>query len=132
MAQEGRSMEPREAPRTGYASDAEIVLPGRGLQYGGRITDLNAQGCLIETKCRLEPGTSVEVWMRTEGMPLRVAASLVDRREQAVEFRFNGVSGRKLGQIETLMLELAEEARRDTASRSGIAAAPRAVVSLRG
>jgi hypothetical protein len=125
-------MEPKEAPRTGYASDAEIVLPGRGLQYGGRITNLSAQGCLIETKCRLEPGTSVEVWMRTEGIPLRVAASLVDRREQGVEVRFNGVSGRKLGQIEALVLEIAEEARRVAASRTGIAAAPRAVISLRG
>jgi hypothetical protein len=90
----------------GSASDAEIVLPGRGLQYQGQIADLSAQGCLIQTKCRLEPGTLVEVWMRTEGMPLRVAASLVERQERGVQFLFQPMPARKLAQIEALRSEL--------------------------
>jgi hypothetical protein len=94
------------APRMGSASDAEIVLPGRGLQYQGQIADLSAQGCLIQTKCRLEPGTLVEVWMRTEGMPLRVAASLVERQERGVQFLFQPMPARKLAQIEALRTEL--------------------------
>jgi len=104
-------MEPREAPRLGRASDAEIVLPGRGLQYGGRIASLAAEGCVIETKCRLEPGTAVELWMRTEGMPLRVAASLVERDERGVAFKFQSLPARKMDQIERLIAELAAEAR---------------------
>ena len=106
MEQTANSPERRDAPRMGSASDAEIVLPGRGLQYQGQIADLNAQGCLIQTKCRLEPGTLVEVWMRTEGMPLRVAASLVERQERGVQFLFQPMPARKLAQIEALRTEL--------------------------
>lgn len=95
-----------EAPRRGTASDAEIVLPGRGLQYQGQIADLNVQGCLIETKCRLEPGTAVEVWLRTEGMPLRVAAKLVERQERGVQFAFQPMPARKAEQIAALRTEL--------------------------
>lgn len=98
-----------EAPRRGDASDAEIVLPGRGLQYHGQLTRLNGEGCLIETKCRLEPGTMVEVWMRTEGMPLRVAATLVDRSPRGVEFKFQPMPVRKLEQIDGLRRELGLE-----------------------
>jgi len=99
------------ATRELLPSDAEIVLPGRGLQYPGRIAYLSAEGCLIESSCRLEPGTTVELWMRTERMPLRLLAHLVERREAGVEFRFQQMSPRKLGQIESLKVELAAEAR---------------------
>ncbi len=104
-----QSIDSKEAPRRGTASDAEIVLPGRGLQYPGQIAALSGEGCVIETKCRLEPGTAVEVWMRTEGMPLRVAARLVERQERGVEFKFMSLPDRKLQQIQNLQSELAAE-----------------------
>ncbi|MGB9029235.1 MAG: PilZ domain-containing protein [Acidobacteriaceae bacterium] len=94
------------APRVGTASDVEIVLPGRGLQYPGQLAVLSPAGCVIQTKCRLEPGTMVEVWMRTEGMPLRVAASLVERQESGVQFLFQPMPARKQAQIEALRAEL--------------------------
>jgi hypothetical protein len=97
-----------EAPRRGTAADAEIVLPGRGLQYPGQIADLSAQGCLIETKCKLEAGTAVEVWLRTEGMPLRLAARLVERQARGVQFEFLPMPARKQEQIEHLRLELGQ------------------------
>jgi hypothetical protein len=105
------------AARETSASDAEVVLPGRGLQYEGRISYLTTEGCLIDTKCRLEPGTVVEVWMRTEGMPLRVLANLVERRDQGVEFHFHAMTNQKMDQIEILRGELAEEAARIDVSR---------------
>lgn len=98
-----------EAPRRGEASDAEIVLPGRGLQYRGQIVELTTKACLIDTKCRLEAGTMVEVWMRTEGMPLRVAATLANRTERGVEFEFQPMPARKAEQIHTLRRELGLE-----------------------
>ena len=94
------------APRRGADSDAEIVLPGRGLQYHGQIVELRAAGCVIETKCRLEPGTTVEVWLRTHGEPLRIAASLVGRQESGVRFSFGALPVRKTAQIEDLRVAL--------------------------
>ncbi len=95
--------------RESSPSDAEVVLPGRGLHYPGRIVFLSTEGCLIESKCRLEPGTTVELWMRTDHMPLRLMAHLVERREAGVEFRFHEMSLRKLDQIDSLKIELAAQ-----------------------
>lgn len=96
----------RKAPRRGTSTDAEIVLPGHGLRYTGQIAELSARGCRLRTSCRLEDGTSVEVWLRTEGMPLRVAARLVDKDAGSVRFEFQPMPGRKQDQIEGLRAEL--------------------------
>lgn len=109
MSQQRQVSVYKMAGRETSASDAEIVLPGRGLQYPGRIAYLSAEGCVIESKCRLEPGTTVEIWMRTERMPLRLLAHLVERREAGVEFRFHEMSVRKMDQIASLKAELAAE-----------------------
>lgn len=95
-----------EAPRRGSDNDAEIVLPGRGLKYDGHVAALNPKGCLIETQCRLELGTAVEVWLRTDGMPLRLAARLVDRQPTGVQFAFQPMPPRKQEQLEILRIEL--------------------------
>lgn len=95
-----------EAPRRGDASDVEIVLPGRGLQYPGQLAELTVQGCLVQTKCRMEEGTSVEVWFRTEGLPLRLAAKLVQKGERGVQFEFLPMPARKQDQLEGLRLEM--------------------------
>jgi hypothetical protein len=55
--------------------------------------------------------------MRTERMPLRVLANLVERREQGVEFHFQEMTNRKMDQIEILRGELAEEAARNEVRR---------------
>lgn len=96
----------KEAPRRGTSSDAEIVLPGRGLRYTGQIMELSARGCRLQTGCRLEDGTAVEVWLRTEGMPLRIAARLVEKSAGSARFEFEPMPGRKQDQIEGLRSEL--------------------------
>lgn len=107
-------IERRTAVRYGCAGDAEIVVPGRGLRYAGKIGNLSAGGCFIEAQCSLERGTSVEIWMNAEGQPLRVAANLLARREGGAGFRFHSLTPRKLEQIRGLVAELAEaEAARD-------------------
>ncbi len=95
-----------EAPRRGTASDVEIVLPGRGLQYPGLLAELSTQGCLIQSKCKLEAGTAVEVWLRTEGMPLRLSAKLVDKGERGLKVEFQPMPLRKQEQLEMLRIEL--------------------------
>lgn len=109
MSHEAIDAERRSSPRFACAGEAEIVLPGGGLRFTGKIRDLSIGGCFLETKCRLERGTSVEIWMCAQGMPLRMAANLIVKRECGAGFRFYGVTGRKMDMIRSLMAELAEE-----------------------
>ncbi len=96
------------APRYRCAGEAELVIPGRGLQYRGKIADLSTAGCFIETECRLERGTLAEIRMEFEGVPLRVAAYLLVRRPNGLGFRFGQLTPRKVEQIEGLIAELRE------------------------
>lgn len=114
----------RAAPRYGCAGDAEIVLPGRGLRYAGRIGDLSLSGCFIEVGCRLERGTAVEVWMNARGQPLRVAANLMVQKSSGVGLRFLAVPMRKQEQIKWLIAELAEEEAAHKAAVSGCMVGP--------
>ncbi|MGC2638968.1 MAG: PilZ domain-containing protein [Acidobacteriaceae bacterium] len=109
MSHDAIGTERRSSPRFACAGDAEIVLPGGGLRFGGKIKDLSIGGCFLETNCRLERGTGVEIWMCAKGIPLRMAANLVVKRETGVGFRFYGVTARKMDMIRSLMAELAEE-----------------------
>jgi len=95
-----------EAPRRGDSRDVEIVLPGRGLQYPGRLAALRLEDCLVETRCRLEDGTAVEIWFRTENMPLRIAARLVEKSDRGVAFQFQRMPLRKQEQLDALRTEL--------------------------
>ena len=95
-----------EAPRRGAANDVEIVLPGRGLQFHGEIVGLTSKACLVQTKCRMEDGTQVEIWFRTEGLPLRLAARLMKKGDSGVQFAFQPMPLRKQEQLEVLRIEL--------------------------
>lgn len=111
MSDAATGAERRGAQRYGCAGDAEIVVPGRGLRYAGKIGNLSLGGCFIETRCGLERGTAVEVWMNAQGQPLRVAANLVVRRTTGVGLRFLGMTDRKAQQVRALIAELADEER---------------------
>jgi hypothetical protein len=112
MSDAATAAERRTAQRYGCAGDAEIVLPGGGLRYAGKIGNLSVGGCFIEAHCDLERGTAVEVWMNAEGQPLRVAANLLVRRTSGVGLRFLGMTDRKTLLIRSLIAELAREERR--------------------
>lgn len=101
--------ERRATPRYRCAGEADLLVPGCGLVYRGRITDLSTAGCFVETECRLERGTSVEIRMSVDGVPLRLAAHLLMRRPNGLGFRFGQVTARKMEQIEWLIAELRRE-----------------------
>lgn len=109
MTEATSQREKRAARRYSCAGAADIMVPGCGLHYEGRIVDLSAGGCFIETECRLERGTAVELGMKARGFPLRLAANLVVRRAGGIGFRFHSVSARKLELIRMLIEELEEE-----------------------
>jgi hypothetical protein len=48
----------------------------------------------------------VEVWLRTEGMPLRLGARLIERQVRGVQFEFQPMPMRKQEQVEGLRREL--------------------------
>jgi hypothetical protein len=98
--------EHRGAPRCGCAGEAELAVPECGLRQRGRIADLSTAGCFVETECRLERGTSVEVRMNVEGLPLRLAACLLVCRPNGWGLRFTQLTRRKVEQIECLIAEL--------------------------
>lgn len=111
--------ERRRTPRYGCAGLAEVVAPGRGLRFPGRIANLSAEGCFLETACRLERGTSVEIWMCTQGVPLRIAAHLMVWKEDGAGFRFDPMSERKLEQIAMLIRELEDAYRAEQEGGAG-------------
>ena len=102
----GPDKERRTAPRYRCAAEAELVVPSCGLRFRGRIADLSTGGCFMETPCRLERGTSVEIRMEAEGVPLRVAAHLLACRPNGVGCRFSQLSPRKIQQLQSLIAEL--------------------------
>lgn len=101
--------ERRKLPRYGCAGQAEIVAPSCGLRFPAQIVNLSAGGCFLDTKCRLERGTHVEICMNAEGLPLRLAANLLAWSGKGAAFRFHGVTARKLEQIAILIAELEAE-----------------------
>jgi hypothetical protein len=119
MTESVDAREKRQSPRLRCAGEAEIVVPGSGLRYAGRIADLSETGCFIESPCRLERGTSVEVWLNPEGLPLRVAANLLARRSNGVAMRFHSVSSRRLAQIRSLIAEIAALNQRESQAQHG-------------
>lgn len=102
--------ERRQTPRYGCAGQAEVVVPGRGLRYTGEIADLSEGGCFLRVNCGLERGTGVEIWMKPDGQPLRIAAYLVVKRADGIGCKFNDLTARKLEQVRWLIAELAAEA----------------------
>lgn len=114
-AQDGKGaqkagVERRRHPR--YACDgyAEVHLPHAGLRFRGRIRNLSASGCYVETELNLERGTYVEVFFRLHQLRFRLPGNVVgvDRRA-GVRLAFLNVSGRRAAHIAELMRELAEQ-----------------------
>jgi hypothetical protein len=124
MTEAATGADRRTAQRYGCAGDAEIVVPGRGLRYSGKIGNLSVGGCFIEAHCALERGTQVEVWMNAEGQPLRVAANLMVRRTTGVGLRFLGMTDRKAQQVRGLIAELAAEERLENGEDENRESAP--------
>lgn len=130
MSSEEYVRERRREPRYGCAGAAEIVVPGCGLRFKGRIANLSFSGCLVEAACRLERGTRVELCFVAQGIPLRIPAHLMEQRANGVSFRMGQLSARTLEQIAALIVELEKESQKENPaplSRSGIEApcAPR-------
>ena len=103
--------EKRRHPRYHCEGSAEVFLPQGGMLFRGRILDLSASGCFIETAMpNLERGTLVEVYFVTNQLQFRVQGNVAEvRHRRGAGIAFVNVSPRRAGQIESLIAELAEK-----------------------
>jgi PilZ domain len=110
-AEELRGREKRRHPRYRCEGHAEVFLPHGGLLFRGRILNLSASGCYIETAyLNLERGTQVEVYFVTNQLQFRVLGTVAAlHRKRGAGIAFANVSPRRALQIATLVSELAEK-----------------------
>lgn len=67
----------RRMPRLHNVDDHRIVGARVRPGHGARIVDVSAGGALIDTTCRLLPGTSVELHMETRTRQIRVRGQVL-------------------------------------------------------
>lgn len=85
-AGEARNRERRAWPRVSTLDSSGRLLPGRI----ARIIDLSPGGALIETDCRLLPGTLVELQLGDSSMRYRVRGRILRCRVAALD-RVHGI-----------------------------------------
>jgi c-di-GMP-binding flagellar brake protein YcgR len=102
----------RSQSRCGVDSSAIIHLINIASRLNGRILDLSANGCRIETEQRFPVGiyTRVEVEFGLEGLPFRLGGVVqsIHNRNQ-VGIRFLDLSERKREQVAQLIEELEKD-----------------------
>jgi hypothetical protein len=100
---------------TRYAVDglAEVLVADGTMLFRGRVRDISAAGCFVETQARLrlQPGTLVEMVFRVNGMVFRpMATSRMIRLGEGAGFLFCDVKGKTQVELEALIAELSAEA----------------------
>ncbi len=106
-AQEG-VVERRQHPRYAVDAWAEVMVKDGTLLFRGRVLDVSAGGCYVETEARLRiaPGTPVEMVFRTRDRVFRCEASSRMVRARGAGFLFEAMSGKLKSDLEVLLTEL--------------------------
>ncbi len=98
----------------GYAVDAwaEVMVQDGRMLFRGRVLDISAGGCYIETEARLQlaPGTPVEIVFRVDDAVFRCEAASRMMRTKGAGFLFANQSAKAQGELERLIRELGREA----------------------
>jgi c-di-GMP-binding flagellar brake protein YcgR len=100
---------------TRYAVDAwaEVMVKDGTMLFRGRVLDVSAGGCYIETeaKLKLAPGTTVEMVFRVNDGVFRCEATTRMVRTRGAGFLFSSLSAGMRRELERLIeeLEAAEE-----------------------
>ena len=97
---------------TRYAVDAwaEVMVQDGRMLFRGRVLDLSAGGCYIETEARLRlaSGTPVEIVFRLNDSVFRCEATSRMVRTKGAGFLFEGMDGTTRMELEGLIRELGE------------------------
>jgi hypothetical protein len=102
-------LERRQHPRYVVDGFAEVLVADGTMIFRGRVLDISAAGCYIETQARLrlEPGTRVEMVFRVNGRVFRpMAASRMVKRGEGAGFFFLNLNPKMQTELEDLIAEL--------------------------
>jgi hypothetical protein len=95
---------------TRYAVDAwaEVLVKDGTMLFRGRLLDVSAGGCYIETeaKLKLAPGTPVEMVFRVNDRVFRCDAGSRMIRTKGAGFLFSNLDGKSRMELEGLIREL--------------------------
>jgi c-di-GMP-binding flagellar brake protein YcgR len=95
---------------TRYAVDAwaEVMVKDGTMLFRGRVLDVSAGGCYVETeaKLKLAPGTRVEMVFRVNDGVFRCEATTRMVRTRGAGFLFSSMGGGMRRELERLIEEL--------------------------
>jgi hypothetical protein len=99
---------------TRYAVDAwaEVMVKDGTMLFRGRVLDVSAGGCYIETEARLRlaPGTLVEIVFRAHDRVLKCDGTSRMVRTRGAGFLFEAMTPKVRAALEGLIAELSREA----------------------
>ena len=106
-AQEG-VVERREHTRYAVDAWAEVLVKDATMLFRGRVLDVSAGGCFIETEARLkkDPGTVVEMVFRVNDTMFRCDATIRIVRTSGAGFLFLDLTPRMQRDLEVLIRNL--------------------------
>src|SRR5258705_12389567 len=107
IAREGM-VERREHTRYAVDAWAEVMVKDGTMLFRGRVLDVSAGGCYIETeaKLKLAPGTRVEMLFRLNDGVFRCEATTRMVRTKGAGFLFSSLDARMQRELERLIEEL--------------------------
>jgi PilZ domain len=98
----------RRNPRYAVDAWAEVMVKDGRMLFRGRVLDISARGCYVETEARLRlaPGTAVEIVFRVDDAAFRCEASIRMIRTKGAGFLFANLDAKLQGELERLIGEL--------------------------
>jgi c-di-GMP-binding flagellar brake protein YcgR len=109
VAKEGM-VERRQHPRYAVDAWAEVMVQDGRMLFRGRVLDISAGGCFVETEARLRlaPGTAVEIVFRVDGAVFRCEATSRMVRTKGAGFLFSDMDAKSRMELEGLITGLNE------------------------
>lgn len=103
-------VERRKHPRYAVDAWAEVMVKDGRMLFRGRVLDLSAGGCYIETEARLRmsPRTPVEIVFRVNDGVFRCEATSRMIRAKGAGFLFENLDAKSQMELEEIILELSE------------------------
>ena len=105
-------VERRKHPRYAVDAWAEVMVQDGRMLFRGRVLDISAGGCYIETEARLRlaPGTPVEMVFRVDDAVFQCEATSRMVRTRGAGFLFSNLDASLRLELEQLIRKVSEAA----------------------